>query len=69
MTMLSFNAAAGYKRCQQTRRDAFVAALRDMSPDEIDAWIDTHSANPLQQRRLLKALTKVVALLVRRELG
>ena len=39
--------------------DTEISALRNMTPDEIDAWIEANSVSMVQIRQILKLLVKL----------
>jgi hypothetical protein len=52
----------------EVRQNAFIRALLDRRPAEIDAWVDTNVNNAADIQQVMKVLLKVVAILAKREI-
>lgn len=50
----------------EVKRDAVLVALKDATPQQIEAWIDNNVTSLAEARAVLKALAKAVALLIRK---
>lgn len=64
MTQRLIAATPARRRRRQVRADPLLTQLRGLSLAQIEAWIDDNQLNPLAQRRLLRALTKAVVMLI-----
>ncbi|GIW55343.1 MAG: hypothetical protein KatS3mg082_1747 [Nitrospiraceae bacterium] len=54
------------KDAESAKADILLSALATKSPAEVAAWIDANVTNLASAKQVLRALAKVVALLVRR---